>query len=148
MIQRKQTLFLLGVALIAIALLFVPFQKVTATDTVHLLCLMPGCSPGVMNTYIYAPMALDLLVLLLSIICIFLYKNRPLQYKIANLLMLLNVFIIGLFFLVSYVKETAGGEISYSIGSSLPVIGILLAFLAANFIKKDEQLVRSADRIR
>lgn len=148
MIQRKQTLFLLGVALVAIALLFVPFQKITATETVWQLCLMPGCSPGVMNSSIYIPMVLDILILILSLACIFLYKNRPLQYKIANLLMLLNVFIIGLFFLVSYVKEGIAGEISYSIGASLPVIGIVLAFLAANFIKKDEQLVRSADRIR
>lgn len=148
MIQRKQTLFLLGVALIAIALLFVPFQKITAADTVWQLCLLPGCSPEVMNTYIYIPMALDILVLLLSLVCIFLYKNRPLQYKIANLLMLLNIFIIGLFFLVTYIKEGVTGELSYSLGSSLPVIGIILAFLAANFIKKDEQLVRSADRIR
>ncbi len=148
MIQRKQTLFLLGVALVAIALLFLPFQKVTAIDSVYKLCLMPGCSPEVLNSYIYIPMALDLLILVLSLICIFLYKNRPLQYKIANLLMLLNVFIIGLFFLVTYVKEGLTGEISYSIGASLPVIGIVFAFLAANFIKKDEQLVRSADRIR
>jgi hypothetical protein len=148
MIQRKQTLFLLGVAVVAVALLFVPFQKITAAESVWQLCLLPGCSPEVMNSYIYIPIVMDFLILTLSIACIFMYKNRPLQYKIANLLMLLNVFIIGLFFLVSYVKEGVTGEISYSIGASLPVIGIILAFLAANFIKKDEQLVRSADRIR
>ena len=148
MIQRKQSLFLLAVALVAIALIFVPFQKVTSTDTVHLLCLMPGCSQDIINSYIYVPMIMDILVLVLSIACIFLYKNRVLQYKIANLLMLLNVFIIGSFFLISFVKEGIQGQLSYGIGASLPVMGIVFAFLAANFIKKDEQLVRSADRIR
>ncbi len=148
MIQRKQSLFLLATAIIAIALIFIPFQKITSTDTVHLLCLMPGCSADIMSSYIYVPLALDVLVIFLSFVCIFLYKNRVLQYKIANLLMLLNVFIIGCFFLFSFVKDGTLGQPSYAIGASLPVVGIIFAFMAANFIKKDEQLVRSADRIR
>ncbi len=148
MIQRKQSLFLLGTAVIAIVIIFLPFQTLTTTETVWALCLMPGCSAEIMNSSIYAPMILNFLVIALSLVTIFQYKNRVLQYKLANLVALLNVFVIGLFFLLSFTKETITGTINFSIGAFLPVLGIILAFLAAHFIKKDELLVRSADRIR
>lgn len=149
MIQRKQTLFLLVVAIVAIVMFFAPFIIVTAEDgTISKLCLLPGCNPEIMNTGAYAPFTLNLLSLILSVVTIFLYKNRVLQYKLANLVALLNVFIIGLFFLLSYIKDGVSGTISYSFGAFLPILSIICAFLAAHFIKKDEQLVRSADRIR
>jgi hypothetical protein len=148
MIQRKQTLFLLAVAVIAICQLFFPFQKLTFNEKFWDLCLMPGCSADVVSANIYVPMTLDIIVLILSIAVIFLFKNRILQYKLANLLILLNVFIVGLFFLLTYIKAGAEGTVSYQFGSFLPVLGGVFAFLAAHFIKKDEQLVRSADRIR
>lgn len=148
MIQRKQTLFLLAVAVIAIIQFFIPFQTLIFETKVWPICLMPGCSTDVMGTNIYAPMIINCLVLILSIAVIFLYKNRVLQYKLANLLILFSVFIVGLFFLLSFVKEGTEGAINYQIGSFLPIIAAIFAFLAAHFIKKDEQLVRSADRIR
>jgi hypothetical protein len=58
------------------------------------------------------------------------------------------MFLIGLFFLLSFIKVGQPGTISYSFGSFLPIISAVFAFLAAHFIKKDEQLVRNADRIR
>lgn len=148
MIQRKQSLFLLGTAIIATIIIFLPFQTLTTTDTVWPLCLTPGCSSEIMNSSIYAPMILNFLVIILSFITIFQFKKRVLQYKLANLVALLNVFVVGLFFLLSFTKEGVTGTINFSIGAFLPVLGIILAFLAAHFIKKDELLVRSADRIR
>jgi hypothetical protein len=148
MIQRKQTLFLLAVAIIAICQFFFPFQTLTFNEKFWDICLMPGCSADIISSNIYAPMILNSLVLILSVVVIFLFKNRVLQYKLATLLILLNVFIVGFFFLLNFTKEGTEGIISYQFGSFLPVIGAVFAFLAAHFIKKDEQLVRSADRIR
>lgn len=148
MIQRKQTLFLLVVAIIAIIMFFAPFITLTINEVPSKLCLLPGCNPEIMSTGAYAPFTLNVLVLILSVSTIFLYKNRVLQYKLSNLIALLNVFIIGLFFLLSYIKDGVSGSISYSFGAFLPILSIICAFLAAHFIKKDEQLVRSADRIR
>ena len=148
MIQRKQTLFLLAVAIIAIVMFFIPFQKLTENDQMWAICLMPGCSTEVISTYIYLPMVLNIIVLILSITVIFLYKNRRLQYKLSNLVMLFNVFIVGVFFVFIYISEGTVGTISYEFGSFLPLIGAAFAFLASHFIKKDELLVRSADRIR
>jgi hypothetical protein len=49
---------------------------------------------------------------------------------------------IGLFFF------NLGKEVSYKEGAYLPLIQIILVFLAQRSIKKDEELVRSADRLR
>jgi hypothetical protein len=148
MIQRKQTLFLLAVAIIAVLTLFIPFQIYTLNETTWEICLLPGCCANIVSTNIYIPMIINSLVIISGIGVIFLYKNRVLQYKLANLLILFNVFIIGLFFLLPYVNVSAGGTINYRLGAFLPILGAAFAFLAAHFIKKDEQLVRSADRIR
>ena len=147
MIQRKQTLFLLAVAIIASILYCLPFQMVNTAETSWPICLMPGCSPEI-NSNIYFPLVLNTLVLILSILIIFLYKNRVLQFKLTNLIILFNVVILGLFFLLDYVVIEAGRTISFQLGAFLPVISIVFAYLASYFIKKDEQLVRSADRIR
>jgi len=148
MIQRKQSLFLLAVSIIAIAQFFVPFQTFTAEDKTVPICLMPGCSSEVMGSNIYFALIFNVIILILSISIIFLYKNRVLQYKLANLLVVFNMFLVGLFFILSYTKEGGPEAISYQFGSFLPLISAVFAYLAAHFIKKDEQLVRSADRIR
>ncbi|MBK6984767.1 MAG: DUF4293 domain-containing protein [Bacteroidetes bacterium] len=148
MIQRKQTLFLLAVVIIAIVQFFIPFQTLTFEDKSWSICLMPGCSADVMGNNIYVAMILNIIILILSVALIFLYKNRVLQFKLTNLLMVFNVFIVGLFFIFSYIKEGTPGAINYQVGSFLPIISAIFAYLAAHFIKKDEQLVRSADRIR
>src|SRR6478672_7524676 len=116
MIQRKQSLFLLGTTIIAIVIIFLPFQTLTTPETIWSLCLMPGCSAEIMDSNIYAPMILNFLVIILSLLTIFQYKNRVLQYKLANLVALLNVFVIGLFFLLSFTKENITGTINFSIG--------------------------------
>ncbi len=148
MIQRKQSLFLLVVAIIAIIQFFLPFQTFTAVDKSYPICLMPGCNAEVIGSNIYYALIFNVVILILSIAIIFLYKNRVLQYKLANLLVVFNMFLVGLFFILSYTKEGAPEAISYQIGSFLPIISAVFAYLAAHFIKKDEQLVRSADRIR
>ncbi len=148
MIQRKQTLFLLAVVIIAIVQFFLPFQTATIADTKWDICLMPGCSSEIMDSNIYFPMIFNIIILVLSISIIFLYKNRVLQYKLSNLLVVFNMFVIGLFFILSYIKEGQTFTINYQFGAFLPVISAIFAFLAGHFIKKDEQLVRSADRIR
>ena len=148
MIQRKQTLFLLVVVIIAIAQFFVPFQTATIADIKWNICLMPGCSSEVMDSNIYFPMIFNIIILVLSVVIIFLYKNRVLQYKLSNLLVVFNIIVVALFFILPYAKNASPEVISFKIGAFLPLISTFFAFLAAHFIKKDEQLVRSADRIR
>jgi len=148
MIQRKQSLFLLATAIIAILMLFIPFQTIDITASAAGLSLLEGLKhPDAVSSQIYIPLILDILIILLSFITIFQFKNRILQYKLANLTLLFNVFVTGLFFLLSFFKGNAK-DVHFTFGAFLPLVGGAFAFLAGHFIKKDEQLVRSADRIR
>jgi hypothetical protein len=148
MIQRKQTLFLLAVLIIGIVMIFLPFQTLNLNKQIFEICLMPSCCLEIIDSTIYYPMILNFFSIIVSIITIFQFKKRVLQFKLSNSIALLNVFIIGLFFLLSYINKDVIGEIHYTFGAFLPILSIIFAFLAAHFIKKDEQLVRNSDRIR
>lgn len=150
MIQRKQTLFLLAITVLGILLFFLPFQETTLSNDlgIYKLSFMGGCGPAIYNGNDIYPKMLNFLVIILSVLTIFLFKKRTLQYKLSNFLALLNVFITGLFFLLTYIKEELIVETHFTFGAFLPIISAIFALLAAHFIKKDEQLVRNSDRIR
>ncbi len=84
----------------------------------------------------------------LSVISIFSYKKRQTQFVYNRLNMILNFILLGLFV---YQSLNLSGETSVSekgIGMFLPIGSIILLALANKAIKKDEDLVKSADRIR
>jgi len=84
----------------------------------------------------------------LSIFSILSYKKRQSQFVYNRLNMILNFILLGLFV---YQSLNLSGEASVSekgIGMILPVVSIFLLALANKAIKKDEDLVKSADRIR
>src|SRR5690606_23951330 len=84
----------------------------------------------------------------LSIISIFSYKKRQTQFVYNRLNMILNFILLGLFV---YQSLNLSGETLVSekgIGMFLPIVSIILLALANKAIKKDEDLVKSADRIR
>lgn len=105
---------------------------------------------------VYLPMIVNAVIILLSAITIFQYKNRIRQAKLANILGILNILLTGLFFIVFfnmpfYVKKDFGTileNVEFKVGSFLPILSAIAAFMAARYIQKDEKLVRSADRIR
>lgn len=85
---------------------------------------------------------------LLSIVTIFLFKNRKLQFVVGRIIILINLFLLGL---LIYLSLTLSGETTVSekgIGMFLPIVAILLVVLANKAIKKDEDLVKSVDRLR
>lgn len=84
----------------------------------------------------------------LSVIAIFSYKKRQTQVVYNRLNMILNFILLGLFV---YQSLNLSGETLVSekgIGMFLPIVSIILSALANKAIKKDEDLVKSADRIR
>jgi hypothetical protein len=156
MIQRIQTLFLLAIAIFSALLIFIPFETVTIKSTepglvlgTYSLCLSPTCIKEGVSGFIHVPMALNAIILILALVTIFLYKNRKRQMKLSQLLLVLSALLIGSLFVMPLVKGEANMmDIDYKIASFIPAINSICAFLAMRFIKKDEELVRSADRIR
>ncbi|MGW9687071.1 DUF4293 domain-containing protein [Flagellimonas sp. 2504JD1-5] len=84
----------------------------------------------------------------LALISIFKYKNRQNQFVLNRLNMILNLFLLGFFV---YRSLNLSGENTISekgIGMLIPVFSIVFLVLANRAIKKDEDLVKSVDRLR
>ncbi len=84
----------------------------------------------------------------LSLFSIFLYKNRQNQFVIGRLNIISNLILLGLFV---YESLSVSGEAKASmkgIEVFLPAVSIVFLVLANKAIKKDEDLVKSADRLR
>ena len=77
------------------------------------------------------------------------YKKRQNQFVIGRLNIILNLILLGLFV---YRSLNLSGETpavsEKGIGMFLPVVAIVLLVLANKAIKKDEDLVKSVDRLR
>ncbi|MDA9089585.1 DUF4293 domain-containing protein [Maribacter arcticus] len=85
---------------------------------------------------------------ILAIWSIVQFKNRKTQFVINRLNMILNVFLLGFFV---YRSLNLSGEALVSekgIGMLIPVFSIIFLVLANRAIKKDEDLVKSVDRLR
>ena len=84
----------------------------------------------------------------LSLLSILSFKKRQNQFVMNRLNMILNLILLGLFV---YRTLNVSGETLVSekgIGMFLPIVAILLLALANRAIKKDEDLVKSVDRLR
>ena len=93
-------------------------------------------------------LAAFLVVAVLAIIAIFLFKKRQHQFVLNRLNLLLNLFLLG-FFVYRSLNLSGGAQVSEKgIGMLIPVFSIVFLVLANRAIKKDEDLVKSVDRLR
>ena len=85
----------------------------------------------------------------LSVVSIISFKKRQNQFVIGRLNIILNLILLGLFV---YRSLNLSGETvlvsEKGIGMFLPIVAIVLLALANKAIKKDEDLVKSVDRLR
>jgi hypothetical protein len=137
MIQRIQTIYLLLAFLVTGVLpFFIP-----------LWTMADGKEYYFMQNQVYVViLGLSTTLSLLSIIS---YKKRQNQFVIGRLNMILNLILLGLFV---YRSLNVSGETlvvsEKGIGMFLPIVAIVLLVLANKAIKKDEDLVKSVDRLR
>ena len=136
MIQRIQSLFLLIVAVFSLLLIYLPVYEQVAT----------GIGVGISKSVFLG--VLNSAIGILAFLTIFLYKNRRFQIRLCNLgLLITSVFVFLLFFMADTMSSDSE-QIHFLFGSYLPLLQLLFLFLASYFIRKDERLVRSADRLR
>lgn len=139
MLQRIQTIYLILAAITTGILPFVfpLWKQITGTTTVDFYFMTE-------INYV----ALFGLSTTLSIVSIMTFKKRQNQFVMGRLNIILNLFLLGLFV---YRLLTVSGEASVSekgIGMFLPIVAIVFLVLANKAIKKDEDLVKSVDRLR
>jgi len=85
----------------------------------------------------------------LSLLSIISYKKRQNQFVIGRLNIILNLILLGLFVYRSLNLSGEAVEVSEKgIGMFLPIVAIGFLVLANKAIKKDEDLVKSVDRLR
>lgn len=136
MIQRIQTLYLLIVILLTAAL---PFW-------VNLWSDVNGNEIYAQNDVLIS--ATFFASAILALVAIFLFKKRQNQFVANRLNMILNLFLLGFFV---YRSLNLSGETSVSekgIGMLIPIFSIVFLVLANKAIRKDEDLVKSVDRLR
>ena len=84
-----------------------------------------------------------------TVISIISFKNRKQQFVLNRLNLILNLILLGLFV---YRSLNLSGETpavsEKGIGMFLPILSIVMLVLANKAIKKDEDLVKSVDRLR
>jgi len=137
MIQRIQTIYLL-LAFVATGILPFIFPLWTMSDSKEYMF---------MQNQVYV--IIFGLCTTLSLLSIISYKKRQNQFVIGRLNIILNLILLGLFVYRSL--NLSGETLAVSekgIGMFLPVVAIVLLVLANKAIKKDEDLVKSVDRLR
>lgn len=150
MLQRIQSVFLFLITILSVLQLFLPFQEITTYETSFQLFLFPGKYNESYNGIIHLPLALNAIIIILSLFTVFKYKNRKLQMKLCTFIAILSFMLTASLFLFTYAKlnDTHNTSINYNASSFIPLANIVLAFIAKRFIKSDEDLIKSADRIR
>lgn len=135
MIQRIQSIYLLLAAAASCGLIFVfPLYAneaglVEATDSMLYLGLFLGSG-------------------VLSLITIFLYSKRQNQFVAGRLNIILNFILLGVLVYQSQILSGGAAAPEKGIGMLIPIISIVFIVLANRAIKRDEDLVKSVDRLR
>jgi hypothetical protein len=157
MIQRIQSVFLLLLALSMLSMLALPlWHKVDGLTHQELTMNAFGfdakgmpAPKGVGPIFLIAALAIASAAT--AVREIFMFRNRFGQLKLGMLNLL---FIVGTFGLEFYFSSK--GEVllnpklegEFQPAFYLPTLALMLNLLANRFIRRDEQLVRSADRLR
>ena len=143
MIQRIQTVYLLLASIISGVLIFVFNLWESIEKNIFAIDLFASDS-----LLLRVIPVLFLVSAMLAFVTISIFKNRKLQFVMGRLTILINLILLGL---LIYVSLTLPGEAAVSkkgIGMFIPILAILLVVLANKAIKKDEDLVKSVDRLR
>ena len=141
MIQRIQSVWLLLAAICA----FVTYTTILYAGTL---------ADGTKRLFALGDQFLLVAIIIalgaLSLICIFLFKNRKLQFRLTIVAILLTVGYLFLQYLrvEEFKKVNAVQTGSYQVAALLPILMIIFLILAARAIYKDDKLVKSLDRLR
>jgi len=154
MIQRIQTVYLLLVAALMLAVLFMPLAIVRLGETVYTFDstgMSTIATPSELVFPAWALMALDAIICVVALITIFLYKKRILQIRLCvfNGILIIAFYCLLAFFIWKIAGQSdAEFGFNVQIAISFPFIALILDYLAIRNIGADEVLVRSLNRLR
>lgn len=147
--QRKQTLFLIfSLAAIVVCLL----SPVGAIDSPtigaeNLLTNLSWTGNGTSERPAWPLFILIALSGIVSVVTIFIYKNRRLQMKLCTWGMIFDV-AWYVYYAVVYFGVPSELDMHFRFGACLPLISCIFLWMAKKGVKADDDLVKSMDRIR
>jgi len=150
MIQRIQSIWLLIAAVLGVCVFMLNIISYSYVDPSSGGEVTKGVK---LMEYSYLLALLAMILVALPLVAIFMFKNRKRQVNMALLAIVLNIgFVI---FHVTYIKDSYLSSLkippqstSFGIASFIPVAAIVFLAMAISGIRKDEKLVRAADRLR
>lgn len=150
MIQRIQTVYLLLIVALGIALIWLPvLQLVTPEEASELHVWELSAIGGAPLQGLWGLLVTTALIPLLALVDIFLYKKRLLQARLNIFLALLCLGYYGVVAIYIWQAKLALGVDWHILPwASFPLVCFVLTLMATRRILKDEALVRAADRIR
>lgn len=154
MIQRIQSVYLLLTTLLSVLFLsgdiinFIGSTSPISLAFNGVMMYSGGDEPSILMTVLPFSILL-MLIPLLSVVTIFLYKNRKLQMKVNIALIMVIIAAIAFAGYYSFTVITNyDSELLFGYKLILPVIMLVFSVLSYRGIRKDEKLVRSYDRLR
>ncbi|WP_294262689.1 DUF4293 family protein [uncultured Chryseobacterium sp.] len=129
MLQRIQTIWTF-LAVLAAVFLFVTAQDVIVSDSIPVVNI--GC----------------VALVLIGLLSVFSFKNRKRQILLNTISIIINALLIGV---LTYWLLNLSGGISFPEKGIEPIfslIAMICLFIANIYIKRDERLVKSVDRLR
>lgn len=129
MLQRIQTIWTL-LAVLAAVFLFITGQDVVISDNIPVLNI--GC----------------IVLVIIGALSIFSFKNRKRQILLNTISIIINALLIGV---LAYWLLNLSGGIQFpekGIEPIFPSIAVICLLIANIYIRKDERLVKSVDRLR
>ena len=155
MIQRIQSVYLFLAFLASFVIFFFPIASyLSDTEYIKLFIYTVQnevpVSEFIYNKFFNTPLiVINIAVMALIATAIFNYKKRLFQIKMVNFGILLNIILIVLmFFYTDRISTSVSVTTSYETGSIFPLVCLVFLVLALRAIKRDERLIRAADRLR
>ena len=142
MIQRIQTIYLLiGTILAGVFLVLPLFSQSVLKKAVDLKQFV---APD------YLPLLVaGIVLILLQVAGILSFKNRAGQIKVIWGALITNIILVAILgFWYTQLNSELVGKLSLNFGAALPIISLVLNFMALLAVKKDDKLVKSLDRLR
>ena len=150
MIQRIQTLYLLAVVALGIALIWLPVVQLVSPEKVAQVQVYElSALGGAPLQGLWGLLVTTILIPIMALIDIFLFKKRILQARLNIFTVFLCLCYYGVLAIYIWLaKMSLGFEWHLMPWASFPLISLVLTLMATRAILKDEALVRAADRLR
>lgn len=152
MIQRKQTLFLIISIIFSIVCLCLPvgyFRSGTGMTEQALYNLWLKAADGSCTFSTSILFALLIITCTISIATIFMYHNRKKQIRMCFLNIVILIAWYAAYFTIGFITGNGDNtEFRISVTAAFPAISLILNVMARKAVIADEELIKSADRIR